>query len=227
MDRNDLNLARRPFANLRPLKRTATLLWLAGALLMALNARNYWNHFTGENQARARLLEIDAQRSREVEAIRELRHEAAQLRPGSLNERSRFVNQKIEQRTFSWSNLFDRLTEALPNDVRLTSLTPTFSGGRSRRDRAQQLEPGEVGLAIDGVAKNDEELLAFVDAFFEHRAFRRPDLTREQTRDNGHLEFELSVVYRPGLTTSGGEATVDGAPAAEAGAVVTQAEAAP
>ncbi|MDH3743491.1 MAG: hypothetical protein OES47_00140 [Acidobacteriota bacterium] len=200
MNRNDLNLSRRPFANLRPLKRVSLLLWLAGGLMLVLNVRNYWSHFSGENQARSRMLEIERELGAEKDAVGELRREVGGLNLETLNERSRFVNEKIEQRTFSWSSLFDRLTEALPNDVRLSSLTPKFDRKRRSGRAGENLGMGEVGLEISGAAKNDEALLALVDAFFEHGSFREPDLQSEDRGDDGLLEFELSVIYRPGAS---------------------------
>lgn len=201
MSRNDLNLSRRPFANLRPLRRAALVLWLAGALLLVLNVRNYWGHFSSENQARSEMLEIERELDSERDAVSKLRRDVGQLNLATLNERSRFVNEKIEQRTFSWSALFDRLTEALPNDVRLSSLTPKFENSKKSGRGQETLEPGEVGLEITGAAKNDEALLALVDAFFEHASFRGPDLQREGMTTESLLEFDLSVIYKPGTAS--------------------------
>lgn len=194
----DLNLAQLPFANLRPIRRAGILFWLACVVLVVVNVLAYWRHFSGESETRERILEIEREEKAHTETLDRLRQELRNLDIANLNDRSTFVNQKIEQRTFSWSSLFDRLTEAQPGDVRLTSLTPSFSHERrSSRGSNQTIQAGEVSLDIEGTAKSGEALLALVDAFFEHPSFRAPDLARESRREDQFLDFSLSVIYRP------------------------------
>lgn len=190
-----LNLARDPFLNLRPVRRAGVVLAVLGLVLAAVDARTYWRHFTGENQTRVRLQELDAELAAEREELARLRGQLAGLEVRSLNRRVRFVNRQIAQRTFSWSALFDDLVSIQPYEVQIVTLNPKFESGR-RSQRDLDLAPGEVLLEIDGLARSGERLLALVDAFFTHHKFRSPDLQREALRE-GLIDFTLAVIYNP------------------------------
>ena len=47
----------------------------------------------------------------------------------ALNEQVEFLNERIAERTFPWSLLFERLGEILPLGVRLKSLNPSVRAG--------------------------------------------------------------------------------------------------
>jgi len=190
----DLNLSGDPFRNLRPLKRTGLVLVLVGLLLAVVDGRTYWRHFTGENQTRVDLQELDAELDGERRELTLLRDQLAAFDSTVINQRAVFVNEQIRQRTFSWSRLFDHLVEILPNDAHLVSLDPQFSD--SRRRRQETIREGEVLLEISGVARDSVRLLELIDQAFQHPSFREPDLKNEATR-GGVFEFTLSVVYRP------------------------------
>lgn len=202
-----LNLARDPFLNLRPVRRAGVVLAALAVILAAIDARTYWRHFTGENQTRVRLQELDAEISAERQTLAGLRQELSRLEVASLNERARFVNQQIAQRTFSWSGLFDDLVSIQPLQVQIVSLDPKFESGR-RSQRDIDLEPGEVLLEIDGLARDDDRLLRFIDRFFEHPEFRSPDLQREARREE-LIDFTLSVIYRSAPVDAAAQAEED------------------
>lgn len=186
----NLNLSRSPFVDVRPVRRLVIVLWVAGALLFAANAFLYYEYFTGSSLTREQQVQIRQRMSEEQERIRELRATLAELDVERQNEQAAFINERISQRTFSWSKLFDHVSEALPGDVRLTRLSPQF-----RRDIAVVQSDEGVNLALRGVAKSGEALLGFVDALFDHPSFRYPNLNSEARRDGGLFEFDLNVVY--------------------------------
>lgn len=190
-----LNLARDPFHNLRPVRRAGLVLAVLGLALAAVDARTYWRHFTGENQTRVRLQELDGEIAAERQALAQLRQRLAELEVATLNQRAHFVNRQIEQRTFSWSGLFDDLVSIQPLQLHIVSLDPNFQSRRRSR-RELDLEPGEVLLEIDGLARDTLRLLRLVDRFFEHPEFRSPELKREARRDN-LIDFTLTVIYKP------------------------------
>lgn len=190
-----LNLARDPFHNLRPVRRAGIALAVLGLVLAVVDARIYWRHFTGENQTRVRSQELDRAISAERQALARHRETLAGLEVASLNQRAHFVNEQIAQRTFSWSGLFDDLVSIQPLQVQIVSLDPNFESGR-RSQRELALEPGEVLLEIDGLARDTERLLRLIDRFFSHPAFRAPDLRREAQKE-AVIDFTLTVIYRP------------------------------
>lgn len=197
---DQLNLAREPFVNFRPIRRLTWILWVLAALLLVANAVLYWRHFSGQGQRMDLLEELEAGIVREQAEITRLEHELAGLDIDGQNQRAVFLNSRISQRIFSWSHLFDRLAEVLPEDVHLNRVSPRIDwSGSAGRSAASTTGANErVHLGVTGVAKSDTELLALVDGLFSHPSFVRPDLAREAKRGQQQFDFSLDVIYLPG-----------------------------
>jgi Tfp pilus assembly protein PilN len=91
--------------------------------------------------------------------------EAAKIRRGLDQKQLALVaaeakeaNQLIAQRTFSWTQLLNYLTDTLPNDVMLTSIRPEFDGDVTRINMDIQ---GKGGDEIDKFWENLEKTGAF------------------------------------------------------------------
>jgi Tfp pilus assembly protein PilN len=193
-----LNLARKPFVNRRPVRRAGYLLSILGLLLAVVNGYLYWSYLSGQGAAETGLQDVIVQLEEESRLLDRAREELAGLETEELNRKIVLVNLRIQQRTFSWSQLFDVFAETLPNDVRLESLTPRFGdAGRRGRRGADALQSDEVRLEIQGQAKSSEALLEFLDRLFAHPAFGDPDLHRENVRSGEQvIEFSISTSYR-------------------------------
>jgi Tfp pilus assembly protein PilN len=199
--RDSLNLARRPFLNSRPVVRAGVALWVLGVLLLAGNVTLFWTYLDKSAAQRAALTELNREIAAERKAVGELEARLLGLDLTEQNEQIEFLNEKIAQRTFSWSRLLDRLAAVLPNDVRLLSLQPEQGEGRSEAEarRRRSADDGRVTLAITGQSRSDAALLSFVDNLFAHPSFGEPNLTRERRKEDDDLvDFELSVRYLPG-----------------------------
>ncbi len=205
---HELNLARRPFLNPRPVVRVTLLLWLVGLAVAGFNVRLYLSHYSGSSENRDRQRDLQTSLERERGEVAALEAELAGYDVEFLNEQAAFLNSKISERSFSWSNLFDRLAEVMPADLRLVTLSPSFES-ESRRGRTAA-EENEVVLGIRGTALSSEVVLAFVDALFSHRSFRAPNLSKESLRDDQLVDFSLSVIYAahrpPAEAVAGGDA---------------------
>jgi Tfp pilus assembly protein PilN len=195
-----LNLAREPFVNLRPIRRLSWILWVLGALLLIANIVVYWRFISGQGQRMDLLEELEAGIVRQQSEISHLEQELAGLDIDGQNQQTVFLNSRISQRTFSWSNLFDRLAEVLPDDVHLSRVSPRISQGGSASGSGASTFAAEerVHLGITGVAKSDTALLAMVDGLFNHPSFVRPDLAREAKKSQQQFDFSLDVIYLPG-----------------------------
>ncbi|MFB3118836.1 MAG: PilN domain-containing protein [Myxococcota bacterium] len=196
-----LNLAQKPFVNWRPVRRVGYLLWIAGLLLAVLNGFLYWDYLSGQGVTETGLQEVMGQLDEESRLLESARARLAGLETEELNSKVEFVNLRIQQRTFSWSRLFDVFAATLPDDVRLSTLTPKFEDARGRsRSRTTDLRSDAVQLEIRGQAKSSKALLEFLDRLFAHAAFDDPDLHREQARrDQEIIEFSISTSYRPDI----------------------------
>ena len=220
MSAGDLNLSRRPFVNGRPVVRVALLLWLLGGLLLLGNVFVSLSYVQGTGDNRKKLAEVERMKAEEQRKSRQLEDQFARLNLAGQNEQVDFLNEKIAERTFSWSQLFDRMSRLLPSDVRLTRLSPrgVVDTQLDRRRRGappprKKAQDGRVTLVINGESKNDQELLKFVDNLFADPAFIDPNLL-QQTRDEGKgvIRFDLRVEYLPRTAAGASRATVEPAP---------------
>ncbi len=186
-----VNLASRPFSNQTPVLRVAIALGLAAVLLTGLNAVLYWSYFSGSGEdARTELAAIDGEIARTDTELREVDRAITNYDLSAMRSQVDFLNLRIAERTFAWSQLFEDLGEVLPAQVRLVRLSPRL--GRTTRGGA----PTKVLLSIEGAARNDEGVLALIDGLFAHPRFEDPDPSREARRE-GELRFSLSVTYKP------------------------------
>jgi Tfp pilus assembly protein PilN len=198
-----LNVARRPFINSRPVTRISLLLWILGILLLLGNISLFWSYLSGSGEKRAELERMEAQVANESEAVSRLEARLASRGLDKQNLQVRFLNRRIAERTFSWSLLFDRLAEVMPDGVRLNRLAPSGLVDKDAQGTSSEVQAGgdnRVTLTISGEAKSDEEPLRFVDNLFAHPAFEDPDISRESREDDGLVKFEIKVMYLPSRT---------------------------
>lgn len=208
---DSLNLSRRPYVNSRPVVRTALLLWTVGGLLLLGNVFLFWSYLSGSTEKRAERDRLEESVIKQQKIVSDLEARLSQLDLEQQNEQVDFLNRKIAERTFSWSLLFQRLSEALPDDVRLLQLQPAAIAGDDRpgarqmpsltlRGRRPMGTSDRVPLIIQAEAKTDEAQLEFLNRLFNHPAFDKDaDITREtRDEDNGNrLRFDVRVTYIP------------------------------
>jgi Tfp pilus assembly protein PilN len=197
-----LNLARRPFANGRPVVRVSLLLGLLGVLLLVGNVAGYWRYLADSEAKRAERDALSAQREQVERRIGDLTRQLESFDLDRQNLQVGFLNQRIAERTFSWSTLLDRLARELPSDVRLLALAPKSTETRGRTlSRAATTKKPEIGdqipLEIDGQAKSPQAMLQFVDHLFARAEFVDPDPKSQQEDEKGLINFKLSVGYLP------------------------------
>lgn len=208
-----LNLARRPFTNTRPVTRVSILLWILGLLLLLGNVSLFWSYLSGSREKRAELEGLEQDVQRQQQTVKELEQRLASLDLEEQNRQVRFLNRKIAERTFSWSLLFDRLAEVLPDDVRLLRLAPENKAARPGQELVDELrETGDerVPLSIQGISRSDEAVYSFVDRLFAHESFEDPDFPRERReRDGDFVDFDVNVIYIPGELPSSQEVVIE------------------
>jgi Tfp pilus assembly protein PilN len=200
------NLAAAPFVNKRPVQRFTVAAWVIGALLAALNVFLWLQYRHDSTALRARLAETRSAIEAASRNVVAMDGELDGLDLAAQNAQVDFLNDRIAERTFPWSLLFERIAATLPDGVRLRGLNPVFEkrDRRPGRQRETTLPENElVDLKIQGSAKSDEELYALIDAFFSSPAFDRPRLYQEsRNATGGEVEFTVDVRYRPRLETA-------------------------
>jgi Tfp pilus assembly protein PilN len=200
-----LNLAQRPFANLRPLRRLAIAMWVVGGLASVLAIWLFIAYASRSSAKRAELARLEDSAAAESQRINGLESELERADLEGQNLEVEYLNDRIAERTFAWSELFDDLAEVLPWNVRILSLSP-LSIAPGRRG-AQAPQPGErtFALRLAGAARDGEALLNFVDRLFAHGSFSDPNLEQERRQGGEELRFSLTVNYRPRAVALSGQ----------------------
>jgi hypothetical protein len=220
-----LNLARRPFLNSRPVVRASLLLWLLGLALLLGNISLFWNYRQRSADKREQITRGEAEIAGQQAAAAKLRQQLDTFNLDGQNQQVDFLNRQIAERTFSWSDLLDRITERLPHDVRLNKLAPLTgekadkeTQERSHGARRVTRASDQVSIEITGEARNDDQLLVFVQSLFR-APFADPDLIREERQDDGTTsKFEITVQYRPGTFSAADAAAASADSAANSAA---------
>ena len=127
----------------------------------------------------------------EEEAAR-LRSEAARIRAQINPEElavvagaAREANRIIDQRTFSWTELFAQFEATLPPDVRITAVQPRLE------------DESNFVVAVGVEARRAEDLDAFVEALETGGTFHNVLAIQEQTSDDGLIEAIVQGTYVP------------------------------
>ncbi|HEV7785645.1 MAG TPA: PilN domain-containing protein, partial [Thermoanaerobaculia bacterium] len=205
----------------RPVVRISLLLWLLGLALLLGNVFVFRSYLSDSADKRAQIAHGEEELQRQQKDVADLQTRLNGYDLVRLNDQIDFLNTQIDARTFSWSLLIDRITDTLPNDVRLNRLAPVADAktreetrGRSgTRDKGPQ---GDVQLHLSGQTRRDEALIRFVNNLFAHPSFRDPNLIQENQVDTGGplVKFEATVTYLPGGPPHG--AVVEESPAGTA-----------
>ena len=125
--RISINLATRPFVELRP--RLAKLRLTMGLLALLAVAFGFWLHAL---RARAAMATADmrALKAQTAEYDQErIRNEAKMHQPQNMGvlSRSQFLNALFARKSFSWTAVMMDLERVLPSGVQVTSIEPVIS----------------------------------------------------------------------------------------------------
>jgi Tfp pilus assembly protein PilN len=207
------NLSTRPFYN----ERAAHA--LVAAVALAVLAVTAWQV--------ARVVRLSRYKTELNTAIRRDRNEAAyrakeseQVRRG-LNQKELAVvaaaakeaNLLIEQRTFSWTALFNQLEATLPDDVMLTGVHPEFKEGATL-----------VNLEVQG--RHSDDIDAFWDRLDKTGAFHDIQWSAVTVSEDGLHKIQMKAAYTPAPAAARTAAVLQpAAPAAPAAAPAIRSQA--
>lgn len=180
-----LNLASRPFRDIRPLGTVVIATSAIILFLMANNARTAYRFFVNTEEIRAETAELEARTAEQRHKVRDLESQLAQLDTPVLQARTAYVNARIAERAFSWNELLDHLETVVPGDVRLVTLTP------------QVTETGPVNLTLLCIAKTDDGLVEMIRRMIADPHFDQPFPLSEARIEEDLSRFVLRVGYLP------------------------------
>jgi len=208
--RISINLATRPFVELRPLfLRLRVLMALLAVVAIALG---FWAHMLQQRLDHA-TAQMDNLRNATIAAQQERLHNEARMRQGpnaAVLDRAHFLNALFLQKSFSWTAVMMDLENVLPSGVQVTSIEPQAmpSGDviirlrvSGERDRAVQLvrnlEHSRRFLQprLSGEASQAKETNANAQRPGQFGQFRQPQMN-VPTPPAG-VEFDILANYNP------------------------------
>jgi type IV pilus assembly protein PilN len=179
------NLATRPFYNER-----AVRLWLLlGALVVviatALNVSMGLRYRSGDTEL-VRRAEADEAKAADLQG------QSARLRasidPGKIDvaaAAARQANELIDRRTFSWTELLNRLETTMPDDAHIVAVRPKVD------------KQGAIVLTLAVVARDVDDVNKFMENLEETGAFKNPRPTTERFNEQGLFESQIEANYTP------------------------------
>ena len=194
-----LNLATRPFVELRPL--LLRLRVAMGVLALVAVGLGFWLHALN-GRAKAAEAQMDAVRSRTAAFEAARRSNEAKMRQpenAAVLERSRFLNAVFARKSFSWTAVMMDLERVLPAGVQVTSIEP------------QILADGTVTIRLR-VSGDRDRAVGLVRNLETSSRFVRPRLAGEaaQASENGLAGGARSVSMPNGGPNGGAAAGVPG-----------------
>ena len=181
--RIDLNLARRPLRNDPAFYAGFGAAAAVVLVLLLYNGCATASYIRLTAQARSAIERAELTTVAYQGQIERLRPRLqGRLQPALLRE-ALLIRDLIDQRTFSWTLLFNQLERVIPDDVLLTAVQP-------------QVEHGVIQLALTGKARHSDAWRRLIDALESAGAFRDAYPDNRLLKD-GEIEFRLRVRYLP------------------------------
>ena len=176
------NLSTRPFYNERAVHA------IAAAIAVLVLAVTIWQ-VTRVVRLSAYKTELNAAIARDRDESQRLATEAAVIRQGLDQKQVALVaaaakeaNQLIEQRTFSWTQLFNYLEATLPEDVMLTSVNPDF-------------EDGVTHLNMEIQGRGQDVIESFWERLEKTGAFHDIEWSGLSVTEEGIHRVQMTAVY--------------------------------
>ena len=180
------NLSTRPFYNERGV---AIALVVFGVIVAAVTLFNVSRLVTlGSRHSELRARTETAER-RAAELLTEAQRARASVDATALERvtrAAREANLLIDRRTFSWTDLFNRLEATLPTDVRVTAIDPV-------------VEEGRFVVKLTVMARSVDQIDAFIEALEKDGGFADVLAVDERTDEEGLINGSLEGTYLPGL----------------------------
>jgi Tfp pilus assembly protein PilN len=179
-----LNLASRPYEDKRLFITTVVGISIVIAALLFVNIDTYLRYRVSTQTTRAKIQQLENEAQRERDRAESVKAQLAKIDTAALAKQTAFINAQLSQRAFSWSELLDRLEAVMADDVRLTSISPSF-----RPD-------GTVGLGLQLEAKTTDGLVNMLNRFNKDPQFANPFPSNESLV-NGIYRISFSVDFKP------------------------------
>ena len=177
-----IELASRHRAYVAPARFVLQLAALVLSLWVSWSAAQTWIGLQGLQEIQAR---IDQARAEDQQLIKEAQAEGMDLSEAALRRipaEVSLANQLLAKRNFSWTHFLSGLEEAIPPRVSIKGV---------------RLDPASAVIHMTGTAATVEDVTALTLKLQSHPVFHDPVLGQHHLGDDGLVEFDLRLKYRP------------------------------
>jgi Tfp pilus assembly protein PilN len=179
-----LNLASQPYRDYRPVYAVVVLMSLLIAVLMLNNVDTYYRYKTETKSTRATIAKLQSQADQEKARATAADNQLRSFNLTALGDETHFINARLAERAFSWSELLDRLEDVLPQDVRINNIVPSFTPNQF------------VHLEMSFDAKTPDGMIATITNLQKNKQFANPFPHNETQGEKGYL-FTIGVDFKP------------------------------
>jgi Tfp pilus assembly protein PilN len=151
-------------------------------ICLSWNATQTWLAYQDLREIQLRL---DQVREEDQQLIREAQTQGFDLSEAALRQLPAEVslaNQLLAKRNFSWTHFLSGLEEAIPPRVSIKGV---------------RLDPASAVIHMTGAAATVEDVTALTLRLQSHPVFHDPVLGQHHLRNDGLVEFDLKLKYRP------------------------------
>lgn len=186
-----LNLAARPYRDYKPVYAVVVVASLLVAFLMLNNVETYYRYVSETQETRAKIADLDRRAAVEQQRAQAADAQLRGVNLVALDSETRFINARLAERAFSWSELLDRLEGVMPDDVRIRSIAPSF------------LKSGLVHLEVYCEGKGADSMIVTLNRFTHDPHFSDPFPHGERMQPPVGYVFTLGVDYKPSIARTG------------------------
>jgi hypothetical protein len=183
-----LNLASRPYRDYKPVYAVVVITSLAIAFLMLNNVETYYRYVNETQSTRALIAKRDSEATEEHRRAAAADAQLHGVDLNSLDTETKFINARLAERAFSWSELLDRLERVTPDDVRIRSITPSFS------------KNGMVHLELNCESKTADGMLQTLNRLVASQYFSDPFPHNEAMLTDNTYSFTIGLDYKPSVS---------------------------
>lgn len=183
-----LNLAARPFDEVRPVWIAAAALLIVAGVLTAVSLAEFVGAKGAERASSEKLQHLLARRAELSASVEKTNRELAKVGWKKLQAETGSLKKVVARRRLVWSQLLADLERVMPWDVRVINIAPSVD------------PKGTIKVALTGLASGREAWLKLLATLFADRRFSDPLPQSEEaataTSGQGH-RFQLTVDYWP------------------------------
>ena len=179
------NLSTRPFYNVAAVRSWLTIVAIVILVATGFNVSQVLRYSNTNTELVTRAANDEARAVELRRNAQKLRTSVDAAQVDAVSVDARQANDLIDRRTFSWTELFNRFEQTLPDDVRITAVHPTVD-----KDR-------RIVLLVNVLARGVDDVNQFMENLDQTNAFLELRSKEEQTNEEGQIESALEMVYQP------------------------------